>query len=243
MILDASELPRNTTIDTDVCIVGAGTAGIVLAREFYLPANLLGGICACASWRAEGVNRNPETQSLSMGRNVGFPYFPLDTARARFFGGSSNRWDIPIGNERLGVRLRPFDPIDFEERDWVPHSGWPFSKAQLDSFYDRAQSLCGIEPATYNVRDWEDRNAAPKLPLNGDGVQTVIYTFGPRDHLARDYPRSFARGKHQHLSARKRPRDRDDYDGGPRYPPASRGFARQSVLCRGKSLCSRKWRD
>ena len=34
MIVDARSLPRNTVVDADVCIVGAGAAGITLAREF-----------------------------------------------------------------------------------------------------------------------------------------------------------------------------------------------------------------
>ena len=38
-----------------------------------------------------------------------------------------------------GVRYVPLDPIDFEKRDWVPNSGWPFSKETLDPYYERAQ--------------------------------------------------------------------------------------------------------
>jgi len=34
MTVDARSLPENATIETDVCIIGAGVAGLTLAREF-----------------------------------------------------------------------------------------------------------------------------------------------------------------------------------------------------------------
>ena len=33
MIVDARSLPQNQVVETDICIVGAGTAGMTLARE------------------------------------------------------------------------------------------------------------------------------------------------------------------------------------------------------------------
>ena len=122
MILDATELAAGSIVETDLCIVGAGTAGIALAREFIK--------APCRVLLLESGGRQPEaaTQSLYAGDNVGFPYFPLDDARARVWGGSSTRWDIPIGGGRVGPRIRPLDDIDFERRDWVPNSGWPFTR-------------------------------------------------------------------------------------------------------------------
>ena len=41
---------------------------------------------------------------------------------------------------------RDFEPLDFEERDWVPYSGWPVTREDLDPFYERAREvLRGIE--------------------------------------------------------------------------------------------------
>ena len=40
-------------------------------------------------------------------------------ALLRYFGGTTNHW---------GGWCAPPDPIDFEERDSMPHSGWPFSE-------------------------------------------------------------------------------------------------------------------
>lgn len=175
MIIDARSLPAGKVIETDVCVVGAGTAGITLAREF------VGKKFRVCLLESGGLEPEPETQALAEGENVGREYFPLGTARARCFGGTATRWDIPIDGVHLGARLRPLDAIDFEKRDWVPHSGWPFGKTHLDPYYARAQSFCHVEPATFDTKDWERLGGMTGLPLNGAGVETVIFKFGSRD--------------------------------------------------------------
>ena len=38
------------------------------------------------------------------------------------------------------------DSIDFEAREWVPDSGWPISREELDPYYQRAQDLVELGP-------------------------------------------------------------------------------------------------
>jgi choline dehydrogenase-like flavoprotein len=180
-IVDARSVPENETFETDVCIVGAGVAGLTLAREF------IGQEFRVCLLESGDLKFNQDVQSLCVGASVGHPYFPLHEARARFFGGSANFWDLDVGKGQVGARLRPLDPIDFEERDWVPHSGWPFSKSVLDPFYERAQAIWQIEPATYDVKEWEDAEKSPRLPFRPGSVETVIFKFGRRDLFTRDY--------------------------------------------------------
>jgi choline dehydrogenase-like flavoprotein len=187
MLIDSRSLPADETIETDVCIVGAGTAGITLAHEFIDQSFR---VCLLESG---GLKPDKETQSLCQGENVGYPYFPLYTARARYFGGTSNRWSIPAGNDCLGARMRPLDDIDFEERYWLPYSGWPFSKSALDPYYERAQSICKIKPSTYEVADWEDPDKASHLPFTRDRVNTVIFKIGCRDPFINEYPEEIRR--------------------------------------------------
>jgi len=181
MITDARSLARGHTIDTDICIVGAGVAGITLSREL---AGRQFRVCVLESggFEAEG-----ETQSLYQGENLGHPYYPLDTARGRLFGGSSNRWLLELGSDRIGARLRPLGRIDFEKRDWVPYSGWPFDKAHLDPYYERAQSVCKAGPYIYDANDWEDKQRNPTLLLAGDRVTTAIYQSVDRDVFGKNY--------------------------------------------------------
>jgi choline dehydrogenase-like flavoprotein len=181
MIVDARSLPKDETIETDVCIVGAGVAGVPLAREF------IGQEFRVCLLESGGLEPDRVTQSLYWGENVGHPYYPLDTARTRCFGGTSHLWLIEVGANRLGGRMHPHDEIDFEERDWIPYSGWPFDKAHLDPYYERAQSICQLGPFTYDVEDWEDPEKTPRLPFVSDRVKTTIFQFGPRDPFFRDY--------------------------------------------------------
>ncbi|MCG2721645.1 MAG: GMC family oxidoreductase [Thermodesulfovibrionales bacterium] len=181
MIIDARSLPDNETIETDICIVGAGTAGIILAREF------IGQKFSVCLLESGGLKPDRETQALYQGENIGHPYYSLDSARARYFGGTTNRWHIPIDDDYSGVRMRPLDAIDFEKRAWVPFSGWPFDKPHLDPFYDRAQEICKITPATYDVADWENPKKTPSFPFNGDRVKTVIFKFGSRHPFLDSY--------------------------------------------------------
>lgn len=186
MLIDSRTLPKNEAIDTDVCIVGSGTAGVTLAKEFI---DQKFRVCLLESG---GLKPDRETQALYQGENVGRPYFTLHSARARYFGGTSNRWNIPIGDDLCGVRMRPFDAIDFEDRDWIPYSGWPFNKSHLDPYYLRAQEICKITPHSYSVSDWEDPERTPPLPLKGDRVKTVIFKFGSRHPFIDDYAKAIS---------------------------------------------------
>ncbi len=179
MLCDARTLPNGSTIDTDVCIVGAGVAGSALAREF-MGKRL--GVCLLESG---GLQPDRATQSLHWGRNIGVPYYPLDTSRARFFGGSSHCWHVPLDNNVLGVRLRPLDAIDFEQRDWVPYSGWPFDKKHLDPYYRRAAGYCRIRP--FMEGEGEHGGQMPRLPFRNGRVTTTTFQFAPRELFAREY--------------------------------------------------------
>ena len=179
-MIDARSIPRDETIETDVCIVGAGTAGIILARE------LIGEKFRVCLLESGGIKPDRETQSLCQGDNIGYPYFPLYTARARYFGGTSNRWHIHLSNDCLAARMRPLDEIDFEERKWLPYSGWPFKKSELQPFYERAESICRITPSTYQVSNWAHPRKTPPIYFQNDRVETVIVKFACSDHFVRD---------------------------------------------------------
>ena len=180
MHIDGRSITSNSVIGCDVCIVGAGTAGVTLARELAAQNFKVALI--------ESGDHKPsqETQRLCDGENVGYPYFPLETARARYFGGSSNRWHIKLGDNNLGARIRPLDEVDFEKRAWIPYSGWPFPKSDLDPYYERAEAICQTGEFNYQVDKWQDKGKTPCLPLFDDRLRTVIFKFGSRDPFVRD---------------------------------------------------------
>jgi choline dehydrogenase-like flavoprotein len=75
----------------------------------------------------------------------GFREQILREGRRRQFGGTANLWNHEVrGGSGRHIRYVPLDGIDFERRDWVPESGWPFSRREIQPFYERAQQVCGI---------------------------------------------------------------------------------------------------
>lgn len=177
MIIDARSIQSRSELTADVCIVGAGTAGLTLAAQFaHKPFRVI-------LVESGGLKPEKGSNQLNWGQNIGLKYYPLDTARARYFGGSTNRWHVAIGNHQLGARIRPMDAVDFEERDYLPHSGWPFSKDHLEPYYRRAQEICQATPPSYAVKDWFGESPDGNLPFDADRVETIVFKFCAKDTL------------------------------------------------------------
>ena len=139
MFKNGRELEDVESVEADVCIIGAGPAGMTLAAE------LTKGGLHVVMLESGGDRMDDKTKALAAGDNVGRDYFKLDRARVRQFGGSTARW--------AGL-CRPFEPMDFEEREWVPNSGWPMTREQLDPYYKRAQKMMRLGPYAYEPDEW-----------------------------------------------------------------------------------------
>lgn len=180
MLSDGWSMPDGSTLRTDLCVVGAGVAGIALAREFIgqsVHVVLLegGSLQFTKSLRSlpTVLRRHLRgEQGLASGKNMGEPYYPLRFTRARAFGGSSRAW------VSHGLQARPLDAIDFEDREGLLYHGWPFDKAQLEPFYRRAQEVCGLRPFSYDIDAWESRGLGERLPLDAGCVRSEIFQFG-----------------------------------------------------------------
>jgi choline dehydrogenase-like flavoprotein len=156
-------------LETEICVVGAGPAGLSVTR-------VLAGHGRDVLLIDSGGERPDEaTQALGIGRLAGLDYFPLHESRQRAVGGSSNHWDIPVGDE-FGARLHPLGREDFSARDWIPRSGWPIEPAVLDPFYRQAARLCGIGPIDTVRRVPADRPGA--LPFDPGVVETIVFQIG-----------------------------------------------------------------
>jgi choline dehydrogenase-like flavoprotein len=173
MFIDARTLPKDEDVKTDVCIVGTGPAGIALARE------LAGQDFQVCLLESGGLDLpDADTQSLAEVETDGDFVQVTADKRNRRFGGNSTFWNVRIGNSQLGLRHVPLDEVDFEKRDWLPYSGWPFNRAHLDPYYKRAQAICKLGPFAYDAEDWEDAQT-PQLPFVGNRVTTRVFQFGP----------------------------------------------------------------
>jgi choline dehydrogenase-like flavoprotein len=147
MLIDAREIESGQVLRGDVCVIGAGAAGVALANEFA------GGPLDVLLLESGGFTRDAATAALNVGRVVGVPLDPsmdvgLDAVRLRMFGGTANHY---------AGWSRPVEAIAFEPRPWVPDSGWPFTRDDLTPFYRRASAALGLGPLEYGWQWWRQK--------------------------------------------------------------------------------------
>jgi len=134
-------------VETEFCVIGAGAAGIALARKL----SAAGHNCVLAE--AGDLEVSHDSQDVYQGRVVGDDYYFLDAARLRYFGGSTNHW---------AGWCRTLDASDFEARKASPIAAWPISKSDLQPYEKEAFEILEL-PAL-----------KPDRPLNEEGTVTQL---------------------------------------------------------------------
>jgi len=117
MFIDGRTIAAQTIIETDIAIIGAGAAGITLARM------LAGTPWRVALIESGGFDLDDATQALYEGES-GAVRYPLAESRLRYFGGTTNHW---------GGWCRPLAPVDFEGRPAIGIPAWPIDRASIAS--------------------------------------------------------------------------------------------------------------
>ncbi|MEW5727651.1 MAG: GMC family oxidoreductase, partial [Pseudomonadota bacterium] len=180
MILDASELPPDFQLEADIAIVGAGPAGITVAHEL-MGSGLTVLLLEAGGRKADA--RGPEFfhgEVADPGRHP-----PTTLYRVRALGGTTTLW---------GGRCVPFDPIDFERRPHIPHSGWPITHGELLPWYARANAYCEAGPFRYDAAEALEGAPPVVAGLEGDAVSCQgIERFSPPTDFGRRYRPALAR--------------------------------------------------
>ena len=173
MFIDSRELTENSLLQADVCIIGGGAAGISMAREF------IGTNKKVILLESGGFEYNQDIQALYSGDNTGLPSFDIDVNRLRFFGGTTNHW---------AGHSRPLDPIDFEKKSWIPHSGWPITRSDLESYYQRAQPILELGGYDYeNLGPLTKASGLEALSLDHKRLKTAVYGQSPPTRFGTRY--------------------------------------------------------
>lgn len=140
--VDALKLDSFSIFRSDVCIIGGGAAGIAIAREF------VGTKYSILLLESGGFSYDDETQSLYDFENIGHSLRAQKgyISRNRYLGGSTNTWHGGCA---------PLNSIDFEKREWVPESGWPIQKSDLDQYYRKASQVFRLPKfENFNLPIW-----------------------------------------------------------------------------------------
>lgn len=175
MELDARQFSDNTTFDTDICVVGGGPAGLVLAAE------LEGSQSDVIVLESGGHHPEAEILALNVGDVSGDVYAGLGATRHRQVGGTAQLWNSALSGA-VSAKYAPLDAPDFEQRPGREHSGWPFSLPELRDDYEDAQRICGLGPFSYESAAWADATHQPWTAL-GPALVSRVYQAGTRDAL------------------------------------------------------------
>lgn len=146
----------NENIQIDVLIVGAGPAGLTIARE------LARGSYSVLIMESGVFGQDERYAELDRIESVGEPLLAAQIVRrvaqhsaltkhwrherqpyglrVRAFGGAAEEW---------AGKSAAFDPIDYETRPWVANSGWPVSHNDIAPFLDRAGAWMNLGPNIY----------------------------------------------------------------------------------------------
>ncbi len=156
MIIDAIDLPDGFPIESDVCVVGSGPAGIALALRMARDSRHTVTVL-----ESGGLGFEDGPQALAAGDVIGQPYFPLIETRIRALGGSSASW--------AGL-CAMMDAETFAPRPWLRDARWPFPRSTLEPYYEAALKLCGVAPV---ARADADRDVAERARRGSIGSADV----------------------------------------------------------------------
>jgi choline dehydrogenase-like flavoprotein len=184
---DARAPSGPTKFEGDICIVGAGPAGITLARELEARGH------AIVLLESGGASADAASQALNEGPTSGDPYAGLRPTRHRQLGGSAHLWNTSMSGE-LGAKFLPLDPWDFGTKPGDSESAWPFARSVLLPWYQRAQALCGLGPFEYAGAYWSDQDRRC-FECDDEVLTSRVYQFGPARLFTEAYLGSLREGR------------------------------------------------
>ena len=172
MLIDGRGLDGQA-LTADICICGAGPAGISLARK--LGARGVSVILV----ESGDVDPDEDTQALAKGENDSFIDIPIETTRLRFLGGTTNHWE--------GFTY-PYNAYDMHPRPFNNQISWPIGHAELAKYYPDAGAACQIDDLDYeSVEEWQKRaGRTPYVPKSGT-FRASVGLFSPPTRFGAAY--------------------------------------------------------
>lgn len=124
MIIESASLAGIEPLAAHFCVIGSGMGGATLAQRLAKAGK---DVLLVEAGSREPTGDSSPVQLEFVGRSFNAP-----STRCIELGGTSNQWH--------GI-CAPLDDVDFEERDWVPGSGWPITRDELNAYYAEASRM------------------------------------------------------------------------------------------------------
>lgn len=133
-IANLSEMSPDAAVSAQTCVIGAGIAGLFLARRLAMNGHK---VVVVESGLA---NVDIATQELNRIDDRFGRYTRALTGRFRALGGTSTRW---------GGRLIPISEHEFGDRPYLSQRGWPFPRHELDKYLPEIEKVFKVEDSAY----------------------------------------------------------------------------------------------
>jgi choline dehydrogenase-like flavoprotein len=149
MLIHIEELAQQSIPPCDICIVGAGAAGIEIARAFNktpLSVYLVEGGRLTFDWNIQNLTtfshnnirlRHPE-KKIDQKKPYELDDIRKHASTLRLYGGTMNIW---------GGLWKRLDKIDFEDKECYNLSTWPIPFNELQHYYEQVKN-------DYGTDDW-----------------------------------------------------------------------------------------
>tara|TARA_B100001057_G_scaffold500435_1_gene615487 strand:- start:23013 stop:24509 length:1497 start_codon:yes stop_codon:yes gene_type:complete len=163
MLLDLDQINHLPSNNYPIVIIGAGIAGLTLALEIE---EKFDNILILESGDLD-INPDKQDDHSGLTENYGISVDHgkeyTKNVHQRWFGGTSH-W--------AGIS-RPFDPIDFDKRNYINSAGWDISYDEYYKFIPRAAKYAGLEDSNFEKISQDFLNY-PKLFNNSLLFDTKI---------------------------------------------------------------------
>jgi choline dehydrogenase-like flavoprotein len=170
MQIDLEDVPFETEFQSDVCVIGAGVAGLLLSQKlasYGFHVHLL---------EAGGMDLEARSQELYKCEMSGVFHRGTTEGRFRAFGGASTRW---------GGQLLSYPHEVFQSREAHGTEGWPIAETDIQPYYSEIFKVMGVNDLAFTDEILE--RFGTRCALHSPDVRVRLSKFAPfsRRNLAK----------------------------------------------------------